>query len=101
MLNTTVTVQRSKTTIRTGLAVRIENMTWKIAADLGGQSPYDSFWIYTTGGGIVDIRRGDLLIDENNVDPLTNAKTSYRVFGNTENFFADHTEIPAEKLLGT
>src|SRR5579859_3417715 len=100
MRDTTVTVQRNRIPIRTGLAVRIENMAWKVAADLGGQSPYDSFWIYTTGGGIVDIRRGDLLIDPRDIDPLTGQATQYRVFGACEQFFSDHAEIPAEKVLG-
>jgi hypothetical protein len=101
MFDTTVTVQRNKTTIRTGLAVRIENMAWKIAADLGGQVPYDSYWIYPTGGGIVDVRRSDLLIDENNIDPLTSQKKQYRVFGAVEQFYSDHAEIPAENPFGS
>lgn len=100
MFDTTFTVQRNKAVIHTGLAARVENMQWKIAADLGGQSPYDSFWIYPTGGGIVDVRRSDLLIDEQNIDPLTGTKAMYRVFGRVEQFFSDHAEIPAEQTIG-
>lgn len=79
----------------------IENMAFQQAAELGGQSPYDSFWAITTGGGILSVLRGDLFIDENEVDPLTNVKTQYRVFGNPE--IADQisdVEIPLEKLTG-
>lgn len=100
MRNTTMTLQRNKVTIRTGIPVMVENMAWKVAEELGGQSPYDSFWIYLTGGVAVDIRRSDLLIDENQSDPLTSLKTRYRVFGNTEQFDGGYAEIPGEKLVG-
>lgn len=101
MFDTTMTLQRNKTTIRTGIPVNVQNMAWKVAEDLGGQSPYDSYWIRTTGGGVITFLRGDLLIDEVNVDPLTGAKTRYRVFGNPSAYGATYTKIPAEQLLGT
>lgn len=101
MLDTTLTLQRNKAPVRTAIPANIQNMSYQIATDLGGQSPYDSFWVRTTGGGTLDIRRGDLLIDEVNVDPLTNALTRYRVFGNPQGFGATFVKVPAEKLLGT
>ena len=101
MRQTTMTLQRSKVAQRTGIPMQIENMAYQIAADLGGQSPYDSYWIYTTGGGILDVRRSDLLIDEHDTDPLTGNATQYRVFGNPGQYFSVYARIPAEKLIGT
>lgn len=98
---TTMTQSRAGTTLRTGIAVYLENMSFRQASELGGQSPYDSFWGFTTGGQRIDVRRGDLFTDENEVDPLTNANTQYLVFGNPE--IADllgDVEIPFEKFTG-
>lgn len=102
MRNTTVQWLRSGVVMRTApLAVQIQNMAWKVAADLGGQSPYDSFWVFTTGGGIIAVQRGDLLIDLQQIDDLTGNPTRLRVFGNPEQYFATYARIPAEKLIGT
>ena|SRR5271167_4224066 len=102
MRNTTVQWLRSGVVQRAApLAVQIQNMAWKVAADLGGQSPYDSFWIFTTGGGIIAVQRGDLLIDLQQIDVLTQQNTKYRIFGNVEQYFSTYARIPAEKLLGT
>lgn len=102
MRNTTMQWQRNKVVQRAApLSVMIENMAWKVAADLGGQSPYDSFWIYTTGGGIIAVQRGDLLIDLQQVDTLTGQPTHYRIFGNPEQYFSTYARIPCEKLLGS
>jgi hypothetical protein len=102
MRNTTVQWLRSGVVQRAApLAVQIQNMAWKVAADLGGASPYDSFWIYTTGGGIITVQRGDLLIDLQAIDDLTGQPTKYRIFGNPEMYFSTYARIPAEKLLGS
>lgn len=102
MRNTTVQWLRSGVVMRTApLAVQIQNMAWKIAADLGGQSPYDSFFAYTTGGGVIAIQRGDLLIDLQQIDDLTGNNTRFRVFGNPEMYFSTYARIPVEKLLGS
>ena len=102
MRNTTMQWQRGGVVQRAApLLVQIQNMAWKIAADLGGQSPYDSFWVYTTGGGVVAVQRGDLLIDLEQIDVLTGVLTRYRVFGSVEQYFSTYAKIPAEKLLGT
>jgi hypothetical protein len=100
MRDTTITIQRAKATMRTGLPVQVQNMSYKTATEHGAQSPYDAFWIRTTGGGIVDVRRGDLLIDESEVDPLTNANTAYRVFGRPKLYNATVAIIPAEQIIG-
>jgi hypothetical protein len=101
MRDTTMTVQRAKATIRKGLPVEIQNMTWKTATENGSQSPYDAFWIRTTGGGTVDVRRGDLLIDEGETDPLTGNNTQYRVFGRPVSYGASVTRMSAEQIIGT
>lgn len=101
MRDTTITIQRAKATLRTGLPVEIQNMSWQTATEHGAQSPYDSFWIRTTGGGIVDVQRGDLLIDEGEVDPLTNANTKYRVFGRPATYGSSVCRIPAEQIIGS
>lgn len=101
MRDTTITVKRAGVTVRVGLPVEIENMTWRTAEEHGAQSPHDAFWIRTTGGGTVDVRRGDLLVDEGETDPLTNASTKYRVFGRPALYGASVTRIPAEQIIGT
>lgn len=101
MRDTTITVKRVGAIVRKGIAVEFQNMSWRTATEHGAQSPYDAFWVRTTGGGIVDVRRGDLLIDEGEVDALTSQNTQYRVFGRTKNYGASVTIIPAEQIIGT
>ena len=101
MKNTTMTVKRSGSVIRSGLQVNIQNMSWQTATELGAQNPYDAFWIYTTGGGITDVRRSDSLLDEHETDPLTSQSTHYLVFGNPEQYFGVYMRIPAQKSIGT
>lgn len=101
MRDTTMTVKRAGATVRTGLPVQTQNMSWKEAMDLGAGSPYDAHWIRTTGGGITDIRRGDLLIDENETDPVTNHATQYRVFSRPRQLYGAYMEIQAEQIVGT
>ena len=100
MRNTTITIQRAKATIRTGLPVEIQNMSWQTATENGAQSPYDAFWIRTTGGGTVDVQRGDLLIDELEVDVMTGNNTQYRVFGRPKSYDASVVIVPAEQIIG-
>ena len=96
---TTVSLQRNKVAIQSGIAVQVDNMSTQTALELGGQSPYNSYWIYTLGGP-VSVLHGDLLIDTKQVDPVTGNPVQYRVFGEPEVFDFSHTEIPAEKLIG-
>lgn len=76
-------------------------MSVQEATGLGGALPYDSFWIYPTGGVIPDVQRGDLFVDLNNIDPKTGTNAVYRVFGNPERFDSSHNEIAVEKAVGT
>jgi hypothetical protein len=101
MRDTTMTLQRNKAVIRASLPCQIANMSWKEAMDLGAGSPYDAHWIRTTGGGLTDIRRGDLLIDEHEIDPVTNAATKYRVFSRPRQLYEAYMEIQAEQIVGT
>ncbi len=102
MKNTTMTWLRKGVVQRAGIAMYLENMSFRQAAELGGQSPYDSFWAITTGGITLSVRRGDLFIDVLETDPLTNVNTQYRVFGNPEggDLISD-SEIPLEKVTGS
>jgi hypothetical protein len=101
MKNTTMTVKRAGTNLSAGIMVNIQNMAWRVAEELGGESPYNSYFIYSLGGGPIDVRLGDLLIDEQETDPLTGNATQYRVFGAVEQYFSVYACIPAEKLLGS
>jgi hypothetical protein len=101
MRDTTLAVRRSGVTIRAGFAVQIQHVSWQEAMNLDASSPYDAFWIHTTGGGITDIRRGDLLIDENEVDPLTKRATQYRVFVRPRQLYEAYVEIQAGQIVGT
>lgn len=96
---TTMSQARSTTTINQEVAVQVDNMSVQEATGLGGAEPYDSFWIYTLYGPI-DVQRGDLFTDLKNLDPKTGVNAIYRVFGNPETF-DDHSEIAAEKVVGT
>lgn len=92
---------RGTATINAVVAVQLDNMSVQEATGLGGAFPSDSFWLYTTGGTIPDVQRGDLFVDLNNIDPKTGVNAVYRVFGNPESFDLDHNEIAVEKVVGT
>lgn len=77
------------------IPVRKQNMAWKQAADMGGGSPYDSFWFRTEQGvGLLDIQRNDVLQD-------INTQEQYLVFGRPETFDQSYIKIPAEQVTGT
>ncbi len=100
MRNTTVTVQRAGATIFTDIAVQIENMSSTMHSELKGQSDYFGYWVYLTGGAVLDIRFRDLLLDESQTDYLTNKAAQYRVFANIEPYDG-YMEIPTEKIIGS
>lgn len=77
------------------IPVRLQQMNWKIAADMGGASPYDSWWMHSLQGvGMLDIKRKDLLIDT-----VTNVK--YRVFGRPDVFDQSTIRLAVEEVSGT
>jgi hypothetical protein len=86
----------------TGLSnvpVRIRPMSYKMATELGGGSPYDSYSI-SAMVGTPDIQRKDLLVDAVNIDPVTNTNMVYRVFGIPHVLDTSYVRLAAEKAVG-
>lgn len=79
--------------------VRIRYMSYKEAEALGGSAPYDSFSI-STMQGVVDIQRKDLLVDQVNLDPITNMNMVFRVFGIPHVLDTSYVRLAAEKAAG-
>jgi hypothetical protein len=102
--NIIVTWKRAGATLSTKpFPLRLDNMSWRVATDMGGASPYDSYWAYTSVAGMVlpGLHRGDLFTDITEIDPDTKALTAYRIFGNPETMDASGMEIAVEKVVGT
>lgn len=86
---------RAGQTLATNVRMRLELMSWKLAADMGGASPYDSFWMRSLEGvGTLDIQRKDLLIDI-----ITGEQ--YRVFGRVAVYDQSYVKVPVEQPSGT
>jgi hypothetical protein len=75
-------------------------MSYKEAENLGGSAPFDSFWI-SSMVGTPDIQRRDLLVDQVNLDPITNTNMVYRVFGIPHVLDTSYVRLAAEKPVGT
>jgi hypothetical protein len=88
---TTFSNQRSGTTIQTGIACQLDDISIVVKAGSGGAIPYDSYMLISLFG-CPDIRQGDLLVDENplHVDTYGN-QLQYRMSDNPE-VFDDHLE---------
>ncbi len=72
-----------------------DQMNWKLAADLGGASPYDSWWLRTMQGvGTLNVQRLDQF-----VDTVTGEK--FRVFGRPMVQQQSYIKIPVEQVEGT
>jgi len=94
-----VTQKRGTTTIKTNILVQIdENEDMRMKSNMGGAEPSFSHWGYTIGG-VVDIRLGDLLVDQN--ADIAGQINSYRVAGRPEHFDLDHTECPLDLIVKT
>lgn len=81
----TFTIQRNGATIVQHLSARVEQASPMVSSDGGGFSPFIPYNIYFRGIN-PDARRGDYIIDEQNVNLLTNALASYKVRGEPEKF---------------
>jgi len=97
--DTTVTVNRKGSTLATGVAVQIDNASEIMGAYYNREHPYDLFEVYVKYTTLA-FARGDLLTDEVNIDPLTNALAAYRAAGNPEAFPDGHVELRATKVIG-
>jgi len=77
------------------IPLRKDQMSWRMATEMGGASPYDSFWLRTVQGvGIFDPQRQDLLQD-------INSGERFRIFGRPMTFDQSYIRIPVEQVIGT
>jgi hypothetical protein len=77
------------------IPMQLDQMNWKLAADMGGASPYDSWWLRTMQGvGTLSILKLDQL-----VDTVSGAK--YRVFGRPMVYQQSYVKVPVEQVEGT
>jgi hypothetical protein len=98
--STFVTVKRSGVQLYQHIPVRLQNLSPKVAAENGGQSPYDSFTLHSEEG-VPDIARKDLLLDEVTIDPVTGTNALYRVFGRPQTFDVSFLKVYVEQIVGT
>jgi hypothetical protein len=96
---TLITVKRAGTTITQHIPVRMDNISPQAAAQMGGASPYNTYQLESMVG-VPDIRQGDQLMDEVNVDFKTGNNVLYRVMGNPELFDYSYLTTLVEKLVG-
>lgn len=106
MIHTTVTIQRPEgTAVATGLAAQIEHDTSNHSLglprdDLGHNRDFIDYTVYFAWVPTVSVRRRDVLIDERNTDPLTNALAKFRVV-HVERFDNDHIEAHCQAIIGS
>jgi hypothetical protein len=86
-------------TIGQNIPVRLDNISPVVAAQIGGASPYNTYELESMVG-VPDIRQGDQLMDQNNIDPKTGNNVLYRVMGNPETWDGSYLSTLVEKLVG-
>lgn len=110
---TTLTVQRPDgTPIAKGILAQIDQASPKQVVEhltIGDHHTGD-LWTITTLGWYPDatnavaglIRRGDLLIDEQFIDPTKTNSTGfgYRVVGRPKDYYLNHQEVTADSAIG-
>lgn len=79
------TIQRNGTTIAQHLNARVEEASPMLASDVQGASPYNLFNIYFRNVN-PDVRRGDYVLDEQEINPLTQQPVRYLVRGRPEKY---------------
>ncbi len=101
MIETTVTITRSGTTIASGVAVQLDTKHPMMAAYYNAAHPYDVFDCYVLYAPPAwTVLRSDELTDEVNVDPLTNAHTLYRAVGRPQPYPDGHIECVVNQFTG-
>lgn len=98
-IDTTITIKRGASTIAQHLPAQIDEKNPVMAASYNAAHPYDVFDLYLksyTGA----VLRGDLFIDELNIDPLTSTNVQYRAAGRPEYFPDQHWECVANLIGG-
>lgn len=97
-----VNVQRvnTSTNVLSNIYMQLDNEPQNEMLYYEGVAPVEHFTAYTLG--IYDIRQTDILIDNTNVDPVTNSNYKYRVISIPEPFPMDgHMELLCDLLRGT
>lgn len=101
MILTTVHIERPEgTTIATGIAAQIDLAAPRLFSDEQGDRDYQEYDLYLEGVPSVGVRRRDVLVDEQNQDPLTGTNARYRVAA-VETFDRDHVECRCQQIIGT
>jgi hypothetical protein len=107
MRDTSITIQRPKgTTIATGILVQVDQASAKEVYDhmqayaWDGKDLYRIYTYWWNPSAL--IRRGDILIDEQRIDPesTTGAAYTWRVTGKPKDYELDHQEVYAEAYVG-
>ncbi|GAC1665354.1 MAG: hypothetical protein PVS3B3_36860 [Ktedonobacteraceae bacterium] len=93
-----VKVQRAGTQIYANVYMQKDNMSAQESSYYGGVAPYMRYQLFTLSN--LDIRQQDLLVDNNNIDPITSTNIHYRVINAPENFLDGHCEIVADLVRG-
>jgi hypothetical protein len=105
MFNTLVNVQRPEgTTVLSGLRVKVDQLTMKEMVEHGQLTDFrshDNFKVYTEGWPSNLLQKEDVLIDQQNTDPITGAAYKYRVVMRPKSFERDHQELLVEVVIGT
>ena len=94
-----VTTKRAGTVIAQHIPVRLDNISPQAAAQMGGASPFNTYELYSQVG-VPDIRTGDQLMDEVNIDAKTGNFVLYRVMGNPETYDNSYVATLVEKIVG-
>ena len=98
-ISTLVTTKRAGTVIAQHIPVRLDNISPQAASQMGGASPYNTYELLSQVG-VPDIRTGDQLMDEVNIDAKTGNNTLYRVMGNPESWDGSYLSTLVEKIVG-
>lgn len=96
-----INVQRVNTSVNalSNIYMQLDNEPISEMLYYEGVAPLERFTAYTLG--IYDIRQTDILIDANNLDPVTSANYKYRVVSIPEPFAMDgHMEMLVDLLRG-
>lgn len=94
--------KRASSVLATNIPMRLVNMSVMMVSELGGASPYDSFWLYTeTGVGTLNIQRGDILQDTTHTDPTTAKPVQYRVFSRPQVYDQSMIKVAVEQVVGS
>lgn len=100
MIFTTVHIERPEgTIIAAGLTAQIDLTAPHVASDAHGERPYLEYDLFLEPIPAVGVQRRDMLVDEQNQDPLTGTNARYRVAA-VEIFDREHVECRVQLVLG-